>query len=395
MLRAYKVRIYPNNLQTEMLEKHFGCARFIWNWALAKRIALYETEKKSISRFKLSEQLPKMKADDETKWLGEVNAQSLQASLRNLECAYTSFFREKKGFPKFKAKHQRQSFQCPQRVIVDFKRRKISIPKCSKIRFRDDREFGGEIKTVTISRTPTRKYFASILVETGMEEPAAKKRIIEINTIGVDLGIKHFATLSTGEKVENPKHLKRSLRRLRRLGRWVSRKKKGSNNRNKIRIRLSATHERVSNQRRDFQHKLSTRLIRENQAVALESLNVSGMQKNRRLAQALNDAAWAQFVSMIEYKGRWYGKTILRIGRFEPSSKLCTCGEVNRELKLSDRTWTCGCCGAIHDRDILAANNIKRMALHPKNFLSAGSREFTPVKNPVRGSTKQELASEK
>lgn len=376
-----------------MLKKHFGCARWVYNWGLAKRIELWEKEKKSVSGMRLKAQLPAMKQAEETKWLSEVNAQSLQAAMRNLDSAYTRFFREKKGFPKFKSRRGRQSFQCPQRVVVDFEQRRLSIPKIAGLKFRDDRHFEGDIKTVTISRTPTGKYFASILVDNGKAEPKPKKRIREQDVVGIDLGIKHFLTLSTGDKIENPRQLKWSMRKLRRVQRQLSRKKKGSSNREKCRQKVALVHERVANQRRDFHHKLSTRLIRENQAIAIENLNVIGMQQNTRLAQAISDAGWAQFIGMLEYKAHWTGKTILRIGRFEPSSKLCSCGVINQTLTLSQRTWKCSNCGVEHDRDLLAANNIKRMALHPQNFLTAGSREIKPVENGKSRSVKQECFS--
>lgn len=379
MLRTYKVRLYPTKAQAVEIEKHFGCVRWVWNWGLAKRIESYERHKKSISRFDLDSELPKLKSREETVWLKEVNAQSLQSALRNLDAAYTGFFREKKGFPKFKHKRGRQSYQCPQKAKISFAPRLLSVPKIQNIRFRDTRIFTGDIKTVTICRTPTRKYYASVLVENGKPQPEPEKRIVERKVIGVDLGIKNFATLSTGEKIKNPRQLKWALRKLKRLQRSLSRKQKSSRNRDKCRHRLATVHEHVVNQRKDFQHKLSTRLIRENQAVAIETLGVSEMGQSRRLSQAISDAAWAQFASMLEYKARWNGKTVLRIGRFEPSSRLCSCGQLNHELKLRQRTWKCTGCGSRHDRDILAANNIKRMALHPKNFLAAGSREFTPV----------------
>jgi len=392
MLRAYKYRLYPNVEQKVLLSKHFGCVRWVWNWALAERTKVYEATKKMVSKYELCKRLPVMKKQEATEWLGEVNAQSLQGALHNLDEAYTKFFREKKGFPKFKSKHNYQSFQCPQGSDVDFKAGSISIVKLPSIRAKTSREFKGKIKTVSISMTPTGKYFASVLVDDGKPEPEQKKRINSSKTVGVDVGITHFATLSTGEKVENPKYLTRALRKLRRAQRRQARRVKGSKNRQKARHQVALIHERVTNRRNDFQHKLSTRLIRENQAVCLETLNIAGMQKNTRRARAISDAAWGQFVTMLEYKARWQGKTVLRIGQFEPSSKLCSCGVINQELKLSDRTWKCGSCGIKHDRDILAANNIKRMALHPGNFLAQGMREFTPVETGSSRSLKQELA---
>ena len=391
MLRSYKFRLYPTKEQATLLEKHFGCARWIWNWALAKRTELWQKEHKSISCTSLCKEIPGLKQAEETKWLAEVNAQTLQAVTRNLDTAYTNFFREKTGFPKFKSKKGHQSFHCPQRCFVDFDTRKLNIPKIPSIKYKDKRRFTGVIKTVTVSRTPSGKYFASVLIENGLKDKASDKQIETANTVGVDLGLKTFCTLSTGEKIEAPKPLKWAQRKLRRAQRSLSRKKVGSKNREKCRKHVARIHERVVCIRRDFQHKLSTRLIRENQAVALETLNVTGMQKNHKLARSISDAGWSEFVYMLEYKARWHGKTILRIGQFEPSSRLCSCGVVNSALKLSDREWTCGSCGVAHDRDVLAANNIKNMALHPQNFLAQGMREFKPVESR-RGSVKQECS---
>ena len=381
MLRAYKFRLFPNTEQVLLMEKHFGCVRWIWNWALAKRIELWTKEKKAVSCMSLSVGIPALKKSKDTEWLSEVNAQSLQGSLRNLDAAYTRFFREKKGHPHFKAKRNKQSFQSPQGSSVDFANKTLTIRKIPDIRYRDSREFLGEIKTVTISRVPSGKYFASILVDDGAEAPKPKTKLKQADVVGVDLGLKDFCVLSTGEKVERPKWLTRSQRKLSRMQRALDRKEKESSNREKCRKRLAILHEKVANQRKDFQHKLSTRIIRENQAVALENLDVSELKQNSRLSAAVSDAAWAQFVTMLTYKAWWNGKTILKIGQFEPSSKLCSCGVINRNLTLKMRTWTCPACGATHDRDILAANNIKRMALNPQNFLAAGSREFKPVEN--------------
>jgi putative transposase len=390
MLKAYKLRIYPNAEQRVLLEKHFGCSRWVWNWALSHRVSVYEKEKKSVPLSELHASLPKLKAETATEWLAEVNAQSLQSSLRNLDMAYTRFFREKKGFPKFKSKYGRQSFQSPQRGSINFDSSTVSVPKVMGIKYRDSRRFEGQIKTVTISRVPSGKYFASLLVEDGVESPSPQKRIIESNVIGVDMGLTHFATLSTGEKVENPRFLRKSLSRLRRSQRKFSRRTKGSKNREKQRKIVARVHEQVSDQRKDFHHKLSTRLIRENQAVAVETLNVSGMKKNRSLARSISDAGWTQFFSMLQHKAEWNGKLLLAIGRFEPSSKLCVCGVINANLTLKDRAWTCFSCGETHDRDLLAAQNIKRMALHPSNFLRQGMTEFTPVEIGSSRSLKQE-----
>lgn len=384
------MRLYPTAEQADALARHFGCVRFIYNWALAIRISTYTETGKTVSQFELQKRLPILKKSEGTLWLADVNAQSLQSAVRNLDSAYVRFFNKKNRFPKFKTKRDKQSFQCPQGCSVDFQSKMLSLPRVKKIKFRDARAFSGQIKTVTISKTETGKYFASILVEDGQPIPTAVPMSAG-ETLGLDLGLNHFATLSTGEKIANPKFLKLGIRRLVRAQRSLSRKKIGGSNREKCQRRVALIHERIANQRKDFQHKLSTRLIRENQAVALETLNVCGMQRNGRLARSIADAGWSQFVTMLEYKARWNGKTILRIGRFEPSSKLCSCGIINAELSLSDRVWTCIECGVTHDRDVLAASNIKRIALNTGKSLAQGMREFTPVETGKGWSLKQEF----
>lgn len=375
MLKSYKYRLYPNDTQKVLMSKHFGCCRWVYNWALAKKIESWKTESKTMGRYELCAMIPSLKDDPASEWLSEVNAQSLQHELVNLEMAYGRFFKEKKGFPKFKSKKSRQRFQCPQRVSVDFETHKLSFPKIGEVKAIVDRKFDGKIKTVTVSRDPSGKYYASVLVETGVEVGATQPFDAD-STVGIDLGLKDFATFSTGEKIGNPRFLKSSLNKLAREQRRLSRKQKGSNNRKKQRVKVALAFEKIRFQRQDFLHKLSTRIIRENQAVALETLNVAGMVKNRSLARSISDVGWSEFVRQLEYKANWYGKTVLRIGQFEPSSRLCTCGVINRDLKLSDREWTCQHCGAIHDRDVLAANNIKQMAL---SQLGRGTSEVTPV----------------
>jgi len=372
MLRAYKYRLYPSKSQAILLAKHFGCCRWIYNWALAKKIESYQKTKKTLHRYDLVPFLPKLKRAEETAWLAEVNSQSLQQELVYLELAFDRFFREKKGFPKFKSKHSdRQSFGCPQHVSVQ--ERAITLPKIGSVKAVVSRSFTGAIKTVTVSRTGTNKYYASVLVEDGKELPASKK-YREKTTIGIDLGLTDFATLSTGEKIANPRHLKQNLARLKREQRRLSRKKKGSNNRNKQRIKVALIHERVTNIRKDFLHKLSTRLVRENKALAFETLNIAGLLKSHKLARHIADAAWGMFEEFCEYKLRWSGKTKLQIGMFAKSSGVSNCGWIKRNLTLKDRTWRCDQCGKVYDRDIQAARVIKHWALHQEN--TAGHAEI-------------------
>lgn len=368
MLKAYKYRLYPTKTQEVLLAKHFGCVRYIYNYGLERKIKSYSETKKSVSRFTIQADLPKMKKADATKWLSEVNSLSLQAALLNLDMAFTRFFKEKKGFPKFKSKHDnRQSFQVPQNTTVDYDAKRVYLPKFKEgIKCRFDRQFSGTIKTSTVSRTPTGKYFISILVETEDTLPT-KAPIDENKAVGVDLGIKTFATLSDGTEIQNPKYLKKALKRLKRLQRSVSRKKKDSNNRKKAAKLLARQYEKVTNKRKDFLHKTSKYLIDHYGTICLETLSASNMMKNHHLAQALSDISIGTFNAYMDYKAEWYGKNIIRIGRFEPSSKMCSCGHIHRELKLSDRVWTCPICGAINQRDLLAAYNIKRFAFKLNN----------------------------
>ncbi|AKB19153.1 IS200/IS605 family element RNA-guided endonuclease TnpB [Methanosarcina sp. WWM596] len=368
MMQAFKFRLYPTTTQAIQLNQHIGSCRFVYNWALDQKIKTYEQTGESISRFDLNKLIPTLKASYE--WLGEVNSQSLQGMTKQVESAFTRFFREKTGFPKFKSKKNPiQSFPVPQHYTVNFENNTIKLPKIEPIKAVLHRKFEGEPKTATVSRTCKGHYYISILVEDGKELPV-KEAFTESTTVGIDVGIKDFAVLSTGEKVENQKYLKNSLKRLKVLQKRVSRKQKGSKNRAKAKRRLAVLHDKITNQRNDFQNKLSFRLVSENQAVALETLNVKGMVKNHHLAQAISDSAWSSFVIKLEYKAQWFGKTVLRIGQFEPSSKLCSvCGYHNKELQLKDREWICPDCKTKHDRDINAAINIKKFALIDQNLI--------------------------
>jgi putative transposase len=369
MIKAFKFRLYPTTTQATQLNQHIGSCRFVYNWALDQKIKTYEQTGKSISRFDLNKLIPVLKTSNE--WLGEVNSQSLQGMTKQVESAFTRFFREKIGFPKFKSKKNPiQSFPIPQHYFVNFENNTVKLPKIGEIKAVLHRTFDGELRTATVSRSCKGKYYISILVEDGKELPT-KQPFSESTTIGIDVGIKDFAVISTGVKVENPKYLKNSLQQLKVLQKRVSRKLKGSKNRYKAKLRLAVLHEKITNQRNDFQNKLSFKLLSENQAISLETLNVKGMVKNRCLAQAISDSAWSSFITKLEYKSEWFGKTVLRIGRFEPSSKLCSvCGYYNKELQLKDREWLCPDCKTKHDRDINAAINIKKFSLIDQNLIS-------------------------
>ncbi len=363
MYKAFKYRIFPTEPQKELIAKHIGSSRFVFNLALETKNAAYISAKHNYSAFDLVKQLPELKK--ECPWLKEVNAQSLQQSIQNMDIAFKKFFKGS-GFPKFKKKSNKGSFPIPQNVIIE--NDLLIIPKFKEgIKMSLHRPTKGTIKSATISVTPTGKYFVSILCDTKKDMPI--KALIEENTtIGMDLGIKDFAITSEGEVFENPKFLRKAQSKLKYVQRKYS-KYKGKRTKKK----LAKLHEDVVNKRKDFLHKVSTQLIRENQTIALETLAVKNMVKNHNLAQAISDASWSTFVSMLEYKADWYGKNIIRIGQFAPSSKTCSnCGNINKELQLKDREWTCGSCSTVLDRDVNAAINIKSFAL--KNYLSGEHR---------------------
>lgn len=359
MYKAIKYRIYPTNSQKELIHKHCGSVRFLYNLALETKTMAYLGTKVNLSRYDLQKQVVDLKK--ELPWLKETNSQSLQVALLDLDTAYSNFFKGRADFPKFKKKSNRGSFNVPQNVIIE--NDLLIIPKFKEgIKIKLHRNLVGTVKQATVSFTPTGKYFVSILCDTGEDVPS-KPKITEEDSIGVDLGIKDFLVTSEGEVIGNPKYLRKAQSKLRYVQRKYS-KYKGKRTKKK----LAKLYEDVVNKRKDFLHKVSTKLIRENQTIALETLAVKNMVKNHNLAQAINDVSWSTFVSMLEYKADWYGKNILRIGRFAPSSKTCSCGVINKDLKLSDREWTCKSCGTTHDRDILAACNIKSFAL--KNIFS-------------------------
>jgi len=387
MLKGFRYRMYPKKDQEEMFLKHIGACRFVYNLSLEQKIKAYETEKKTLTRFDLNNALPQLKSENE--WLKEVNSQSLQQANKHLDSAFKKFFREKKGFPKFKSrKNPIQSFGIPQNYTVDFDNNQVKLPKIGWITTKLSKAFEGTLKTATVSMTTTGKFFISILVEDGRETPE-KESFGYDSTIGLDVGIKDFVTMSDGTKIDNPKFLRGSIQRLKVLQRRVSRKKKGSKNRDKAKYQVALQHEKITNQRKDFLHKLTTKLVRENQAIAIETLNVTGMMKNHCLAQAIGDMSWSEFFRQLEYKCEWYGKTLLRIGRFEPSSKICSvCGSIKHDLKLSDREWTCAGCGTLHDRDVNASINIKKFAIQAQNLIGviapSGRRE-EPVGDVING----------
>lgn len=390
MLKAYKYRIFPTQEQTNLMNIIFGQVRFVYNLGLETKISAYAGQKKNIDCFDLIKQIKELK-DNECYWLRDSPSQALQASVRNLDNAYTNFFKGK-GFPKFKSKHGKQSFSLPQGVHLSENNKQILIPKLKYVDIDLHRDFKGEIKTVTVSRTTTNKYFVSILIENNKELPI-KKLIKESTSVGVDFGIKDLCILSDGTKFENKEFLKSKLKELRVEKRTLSRRfvknKKSdeqSNGYKKQKLIVALIHEKVKNQRQDYLHKISKYLVDNYNTICLEDLNVSNMSKTCKpkhdqngkyisngqmaksgLNRAILDSGWANLRTMIEYKAEWYGKNVCIIGKFDPSSKTCSkCGNINKALTLDERTWTCVRCKTTHDRDQNAANNIKTFGLRNK-----------------------------
>jgi len=325
----------------------------------------WEERKERISWVTMSAMLPSLKI--EYPFLADVNAQSLQSAIRNLNNAYDRFFKGLGKYPRFKKKSHAQSYQCPQGVSFDAVQGFLNVPKIKRIRAIFHRPIEGKIKTCTVSKTASGKYYVSCVVEQEGDEP----ELVPISNnpdqaLGIDVGLTHLAIMSDGTKVDNPRHLKRNLKQLKREQRRLSRKKLGSNQRNKQRIKIARIHEKVANQRRDTLHKLTHTLVSKNHATTycVESLNVKGMIKNRRLSRAISDVGWGMFYEMLAYKARRAGKNVIKIGRFMPSSKTCnTCGSIQESMPLNIRHWTCEGCNTTHDRDINAARNIRDMGI--------------------------------
>jgi len=356
VLKAVKVRLYPTTEQEVALSKSFGCARWYWNYALQQSIQHYEQTGKALKLSVYKAYLPALKI--EHPWLKEdCYSAVLQCVAINLNKAYANFFEGRAKFPNFKSKHHKQSIQYPQNVKVagDL----LDVPKIGVIKAVFHKPIEGKLKTVTISKTPTDKYFASILceVENGDCQSTGDK------TLGIDLGLKDFAIIHDGEQVtkySNPKHLKRHEKNLARKQKKFARKVKGSNSKNKYRKLVAKVHERVSNSRQDFLHKLSRRLVNESQVIVVENLNIKGMVRNRKLAKSISDVGWGTFVNFLDYKLKAKDGQLVEIGKFFPSSKTCSyCGHVVDELTLDIREWDCPKCNTHHDRDGNAALNIR------------------------------------
>lgn len=373
MLKAYKYKIKPNTQQEELLSKFFGCTRYIYNWGLNIRTKAYKENGKSIGYIQLAHELTKLKQDDRHQWLNECTTEALQQSLRCLDKAFTAFFRKKADYPQFKTKkHTKDSVKFVNSVHFDFENWAVKLPKIGKVKMCKNRTFDQSVckqGTCTVSKDRCGTYWCVITVN-DLQPKQTKTKLVKDNAVGVDLGIKDYAILSDGTKFSNPKHLEQAQRKLAHLQKVFARKRKDSKNHERMRIKVAKCHRRISNKRNDFLHKLSTYLVRNYGTICLENLNVMGMEQNHHLARAIQSASWGEFVRQLEYKSEWYGKNVLFIGRFEPSSKLChKCGYINSELTLKDREWTCPVCGEHLDRDINAAINIREIAFDKQNLV--------------------------
>jgi putative transposase len=364
--KVVQVRLYPSVEQEIQLAQTFGCARWWWNYALNKSIETYKETGKGLSRVALNAFLPILKKAEETVWLADCYSQVLQATTLNLTTAYKNFFEKRAGFPKFKSRHGKQSVQYPQNVkIVDGN---VKLPgNIGIIKAKIHRQIEGKIKTVTVSKTPSGKYLASILTEiVRVASPIGEGEnpvISEGKIYGIDLGLKHFAVVTDGEKVsiyDNPKHLAKHEKNLKRKQKKLARKVKGSNSRNRYRRVVAKVYERVTNSRQDFLHKLSYKLVSDSQAVIVENLNVKGMVRNHKLAKSISDVGWGTFTNFLAYKLERRGGKLIEVDRWFPSSKLCSnCFYQIGEMPLDVREWTCPHCHTHHDRDGNAAANIR------------------------------------
>lgn len=358
MLKAYRYRIYPDNKQRLQIAKTFGCCRFVYNQTLSYRKELYEKESKSVGKTECNNYCNR-ELKKEYEWLKEVDKFALTNAIYSMDSAYRKFFKEHVGYPRFKSKHdKRKSYTTnytTKNIQICFLENKIKLPKLKWIKAKISRTFDGKIKSATVSQVPSGKYFVSILVEEEQKEfPKAEK------SVGIDLGIKDLAITSDGEKFDNLKLIKKYEGKLAREQRKLAHKQKGSKNREKQRIKVAKIHEKIANTRNDYLHKISRKLINENQVIVSEDLSVNNMVKNPNLAKAISDCGWSELTRQLQYKADWYGRTYIKIGRFVPSSQMChVCGYQNEETKdLSVRKWTCPQCGTGHDRDINAAINI-------------------------------------
>ena len=354
--RAYRFRFYPTPEQEQNLAQTFGCARFAYNHMLRLRTDAWYKEQKRVGYHETSALLTELKKQPETIWLNEVSSVPVQQSLRHLQTAFVNFFAKRAKYPTFKSKHDKQAAEYTSSAFrwdgKALKLAKMDAPL--NIRWSRTLPKAAKPTTVTVSKDAAGRYFASLLCD---DSVAAKPEVS--GQVGIDLGLTHFAILSTGEKIAAPNTFRKNEAKLAKLQRRMAKKQKGSANRFKAKLKVARLHAKTADTRRDFLHKLSTRLVNENQVIAIESLAVSNMQKNHCLAKSISDAGWSEFVRQLEYKSLWYGRTLIGIDRWYPSSKRCSdCGHTVPKMPFNVREWVCPECGSIHDRDINAARNV-------------------------------------
>jgi putative transposase len=381
--KGFKYRIYPNREEQRKLAVQFGQARYIYNRGLA------QSQEKYPGYNHLAKQLPILKTSAETVWLKEAHSQVLQQSLKDLDRAFQNFFDKRGRYPHFKSKRARQSVRYPQpnESWIAPDGRHIYLPKVGHVRLVLHRPLEGVMKNVTVSRTKSGRHFVSIQAEVEMAAPEFAG-----GAVGLDLGLREFATLSTGEKFAPPQYYRKAQKKRRRLARHLSRKRLGSRNREKARLRLARLDEHIANQRRDFHHKISRRLVEENQFIGLEDLNVRGMLTNHHLAKSIGDAGWSAFVTMLGYKGGWYGCRVEKISRWYPSSKTCSvCGTQMEAMSLKVRMWQCPVCGTVHDRDVNAATNILSQSTVGAAGSNAWGQHVRPSTDGCAGRTRKPI----
>ena len=359
--RAYKYRFYPTEEQKHVLARTFGCARFVYNWALRLRTDAYYSENKRLYYSDTSAMLTQLKQQEDYAWLNEVSCVPTQQALRHLDKAFRNFFEGRAKYPAFKKRRYRQSAEY---TTSSFKWNGTSLQLAKMteplaIVWSRSLPDGAKPSTVTVTKDCANRYFVSLLIEEDIKQLGKREQ-----SIGADLGLKEFVILSTGEVVGNPKFFHKDEKQLAKAQRRHAKKKKGSKNRAKARKKVAKVHARIADRRRDFLHQLSTRLIRENQTICVESLQVKNLVKNHSLAKAISDVGWSEFVSQLEYKAAWYGRNLVKIDKWYPSSKRCfDCGHILETLSLDVRVWTCSECGVVHDRDSNAARNIHAVGL--------------------------------